>query len=221
MRSPGRGGVLFDVDGTLVDSNYLHTVAWSRSLADAGEWAPMNAIHRLVGMGGDNLVTELLGHGCPEAIRARPGHYQQLIGEVRPFPGARELVGSVHARGLVAALATSSPAEELETVLEVLPIGEFLEARTTADDVKSSKPDPDVFLAAMDLALLDPSRTLAIGDSVWDVEAARRAGIACLAVESGGFSRHELSEAGALHVYRDVEQLGDQLLTSAVARLSD
>jgi HAD superfamily hydrolase (TIGR01509 family) len=181
----------------------------------------MNAIHRLVGMGGDNLVTELLGHGCPEAIRARPGHYQQLIGEVRPFPGARELVGSVHARGLVAALATSSPAEELETVLEVLPIGEFLEARTTADDVKSSKPDPDVFLAAMDLALLDPSRTLAIGDSVWDVEAARRAGIACLAVESGGFSRHELSEAGALHVYRDVEQLGDQLLTSAVARLSD
>lgn len=217
MSPPKRAGVLFDVDGTLVDTNYLHTLAWSRALVEAGEWAPMNAIHRLVGMGGDNLVPELLGHDCPEAEQARPRYYRELISEVRPFPGARGLVERVHRHGLGAVLATSSPADELEHVLEVLPVGDYLDARTTADDIGSSKPDPEVFLTAMAVASLDPGRTLAVGDSVWDVRAARAAGIGCVAVETGGFSRHELSEAGALHVYRDVAEILQQFLTTPLA----
>ena len=217
--SPNRAGVLFDVDGTLIDTNYLHTLAWSRALRDAGEWAPMNAIHRLVGMGGDNLVPELLGHDSAEAVKVRSGRYQELIGEVRPFTGAHRLVDCAHQHGLVTALATSSPADELHAVLEALPIGEVVDVTITADDVGSSKPDPEVFLKAMEVASLDPARTLAIGDSVWDVEAARAAGIGCLAVESGGFSRHELSEVGALHVYRDVGELLQQFFTTPLAFL--
>jgi HAD superfamily hydrolase (TIGR01509 family) len=221
MTRAKRAGVLFDVDGTLVDSNYLHTLAWSRALSDAGEWAPMNAIHRLVGMGGDNLVPELLGHECHKAAEARSRRYRELIGDARPFPGARALMSKAHERGLVTALATSSPADELDQLLEILDVSDVLDAKTTADDIEASKPNPEVFVTAMDMAGLDPGRTLAVGDSVWDVEAARGAGIGCVAVESGGFSQHELSEAGALHVYRDVNEMADQFLTTPLALLLD
>jgi HAD superfamily hydrolase (TIGR01509 family) len=212
-------GVLFDVDGTLVDTNYLHTLAWSRAFRQSGEWAPMNAIHRLVGMGGDNLIPELLGHESPQAAEARTACYRDLIDEARVFPGARDLVAAVHDRGLATVLATSSPSDELDTLLELLEIDEFLDAKTTADDIDRSKPSPEVFLTAMSNASLDPARTLAIGDSIWDVEAARDAGIGCIGVESGGFGRHELSEAGAIHVYRDVKEIFDQLRTTPLATL--
>ena len=218
-RDPGRSGVLFDLDGTLVDTNYLHTLAWARALHDAGEWAPMNAIHRLVGMGGDLLVPELLGHDCPEAQEARSRRYRDLVHEAKVLPGARTLVTSVHGCGLATALATSSPADEVDRLLEVLDIADDLDVVTTADDVSMSKPDPEVFETAMRMAGMDPARTIAVGDSVWDVRAATAAGIGCLAVESGGFSRHELAEAGALQVYRDVEQIAHQLFTTPIALL--
>lgn len=215
----GRAGILFDVDGTLVDTNYLHTLAWSRALQEAGTWAPMHAIHRLVGMGADHLVTSLLGQQCPAAVAARPGQYRKLVAEARPFPGATELVAHAHQCGLRTALATSSPADELDRLLEVLQIEKYLDTMTTADDITRSKPDPEVFVTAMRVAGLEPGRTLAVGDSVWDVEAARAAGIACIAVESGGFSRHELDEAGALQVYRNVGELLQQFHTSPMAHL--
>jgi HAD superfamily hydrolase (TIGR01509 family) len=221
MSGTQRAGILFDVDGTLVDTNYLHTLAWSRALEDAGEWAPMNAIHRLVGMGGDQLLPELLGHESPAAKEARTDRYRELIGDARPFPGASGLVRLAHERGLTTALATSSPSDELDQLLELLDIDGVLDAKTTADDIESSKPDPEVFLTAMEVASLDPARTLAVGDSIWDVKAARAAGIGCLAVESGGFSQHELSEAGAVHVYRDVNEILQQFLTTPLARLLD
>jgi HAD superfamily hydrolase (TIGR01509 family) len=212
-------GVLFDVDGTLVDTNYLHTLAWARALDDVGEWAPMHAIHRLVGMGGDHLIPTLLGHDCDKASEARTVRYGELIGEAKAFPGAKDLVRRVDEAGLAAVLATSSPGHELKIVLGVLDIDDLLEAKTTADDIEASKPSPEVFLTAMANASLDPARTLAIGDSVWDVEAARSAGIGCIGVESGGFSRHELSEAGALHVYRDVREILEQFPTTPLATL--
>jgi HAD superfamily hydrolase (TIGR01509 family) len=215
----GRPGVLFDVDGTLVDTNYLHTLAWSRALVDAGEWAPMHAIHRLVGMGGDQLVPELLGHPSPEADEARADRYAELLPGARPFPGAAALVRAVHEAGVAAVLATSSPGDELDRVLVLLDMDESLDGRTTADDVGSSKPEPEVFQVAMDRFGLDPARTLAVGDSVWDVDAARAAGIGCVGVESGGFSRHELDEAGALQVYRNAGELRAQLWTSPLAVL--
>ena len=210
---------MFDLDGTLVDTNYLHTLAWARALEDAGDWAPMHAIHRLVGMGGDMLLPELLGHDCPAAEKARTPRYRELIGEARVFPGARDLVAAVHGAGLVTALATSSPADEVDQLLRLLDVDGHLDVVTTADDVATSKPDPEVFETSMRMAGLDPARTIAVGDSVWDVEAARAAGVACLALESGGFSRHELAEAGAMHVYRDVLEVARQLFTTPLALL--
>src|SRR5665213_2829040 len=113
MSGEHRPGVLFDVDGTLIDTNYLHCLAWSRAFRDAGEWAPMNAIHRLIGMGGDQLVSEILGHDSPDAVAARPAHYEALIGDVRAFPDARELLSQIHDLGLTVVLATSAPDNEL------------------------------------------------------------------------------------------------------------
>jgi HAD superfamily hydrolase (TIGR01509 family) len=214
-----RAGVLFDVDGTLVDTNYLHTLAWSRALRNAGEWAPMNAIHRLVGMGGDQLVAELVGHDSPAAVAARPGHYRALLDDVRVLPGATDVLRAVHDAGVAVVLATSAPDDELDFVLRLLAADDAIDARTTADDVGASKPDPEIIVTAMAVGSVDPRRALIVGDSVWDVQAARAAGIGCIAVETGGFSQHELSEAGALHVYRDVRELADQLRTGPVAAL--
>lgn len=215
-----RAGVLLDLDGTLVDTNYLHTLAWSRALRGAGEDAPMNAIHRLVGMGGDQLVPTLLGHECPPAAAARSDRYRELSGEIRALPGASELLAALHDAGLVVVIATSSPREELEAPLAALDADDVIDVVTSADDVSNSKPDPEVFVEAMKSAGLDPGRTVAVGDSIWDVQAARAAGVGCIGVETGGFSRHELSEEGALHVYRDVEELTRQLRTSPLGLLS-
>lgn len=206
-REQRKAGVLFDVDGTLVDSNYLHTLAWSRALRGAGEWAPMNAIHRLIGMGGDQLLGELLGHDCPAAREARPELYRELMPEVRPFPSASELLHETARLGLAVVLATSSPRFQLEASLALLDADDAITATTDADEVSSAKPDPEIFEKAMASAGLDRARTLAVGDSVWDVLAARRAGIGCVALESGGFSEHELAEAGARAVYKDAASL--------------
>ncbi|MGH8980212.1 MAG: HAD family hydrolase [Acidimicrobiales bacterium] len=226
-RDRSRPAVLFDLDGTLVDTNYLHTLAWSRALEEVGEWAPMHAVHRLIGMGGDQLLSTLLGHDCPEAAAARPRRYEELAGEARPFPGAAALLRRAARSGLAVVLATSAPAAELDAAWEVLAVDDperqrlegVVAARTTADDVASAKPDPEVFETAIDRAGADASRSVAVGDSVWDVEAARAAGLGCIGVESGGFSRHELADAGAVAVYRDVHVLLDQFAYSPLALL--
>jgi len=212
-------GVLFDLDGTLIDTNYIHTLAWSRALRDAGEWAPMNAIHRLVGMGGDQLVPELLGHDSAEATATRARHYSELTADVQVFPGAAKLLRTLHGQGLRVVLATSAPDEELATLRRALDADDAIDAQTTADDINSSKPDPEVFVTAMRNASIDPQRALAVGDSVWDIQAARAAGIGCITVETGGFSQHELSEAGSIRVYRDVNELLAQIQTSPLATL--
>ncbi len=214
-----RPGVLFDVDGTLVDTNYLHAVAWARAFRDAGEWAPMNAIHRLVGMGGDQLVPRVLGHESPDAVAARPQRYQELAGDIRPFPRAAELLRQIHNCGLAVVLATSAPADELQTLRQTLDADDAIDGQTTADDIGQSKPAPEVFLTAMAKCDVDARQALVVGDSIWDVEAARAAGVGCITVETGGFSQHELSEAGSLQVYRDVAELLAQLRTSPIAAL--
>ncbi len=179
----------------------------------------MNSIHRLIGMGGDQLVPELLGHDCPEAVAARRRRYQELVLDILAFPRAAEALRGVHNRGLLVVLATSAPDDELATLRKVLNAEDVIDGQTSADDVASSKPDPEVFVNAMKRFSIDPRRALAVGDSVWDVKAARAAGIGCIAVESGGFSQHELSEAGSLHVYRDVGEMVDQFQTSPLAQL--
>jgi HAD superfamily hydrolase (TIGR01509 family) len=219
MTGGRRPGVLFDIDGTLVDTNYLHALAWSRAFRDAGEWAPMNAIHRLVGMGGDQLVPRLLGHDCPDAVGARPRRYEELADDIRAFPRAAELLRQVHGAGLAVVLATSAPQDELQRLRKILDADDAIDGQTTADDIGDSKPAPEVFLTAMETFGIDPDHALAVGDSIWDVQAARAAGIGCLTVETGGFSQPELSEAGSLQVYRDVAELLAQLYTSPLAHL--
>lgn len=214
-----QSGVLFDVDGTLFDTNYLHSLTWSRAFEDAGEWAPMNAIHRLIGMGSNQLVEELLGYASPRAVAARPGRYQELIGEAYAFPGSVQLLRECKKNGLVVVIATSAEPDELETLLRKLDANDAIDATTTAADVEEPKPNPEVFLKAMEAGSIDPARAVAVGDSIWDIEAARRAGIGCIAVESGGYSQHELNEHGALHVYRDVGELLKQFYVSPLAML--
>jgi HAD superfamily hydrolase (TIGR01509 family) len=214
-----RPGVLLDVDGTLVDNNYLHTVAWSRAFAQAGEWAPMHAIHRLVGMGSERLVRHLLGHDCPAALEARGPCYRELMGEVRAFPGAADLIQELHAAGLVVVIASSGKADEIEAMVELIGAGDAIDAVTTADDVDQAKPEPDVFEAALKAGNVDDRRALVVGDSVWDAQAARAAGLGFVGVEAGGFSRHELAEEGALYVYRDIAELVRQWRTGPLAAL--
>ncbi len=215
----GRAGILFDVDGTLVDTNYLHALAWSRALRDAGEWAPTNAIHRLVGMGGDQLVVRLLGHTSETATQARTTRYAELIDEAQPFPGAGDLLRRAHDEGLAVVLASSAAPDELERMIEVVGAGDVIDATTSAGDVDDAKPSPDVFEKAMEVGAIDPERCLAVGDSVWDVQAARAAGVGCVAVETGGFSAHELREEGAVAVYRDVAELLAQFRTGPLGHL--
>ncbi len=215
----GRPGILFDLDGTLLDTNYLHTLAWSRALADCGEWAPMHAIHRLVGMGGDQLVPRLLGRDVPELHDARARRYRELLPEVRAFPGAARLLRAVHGAGVAVVIATSAPADELDAARRALAADDALDEVTSADDAPVSKPAPDLFEAALRRGGIDPARALVVGDSVWDIEAAEAAGLGCVGLESGGFSRHELSEAGAVAVYRDAGLLADQLFTGALSPL--
>jgi HAD superfamily hydrolase (TIGR01509 family) len=217
-RWPERGSagiaVLFDVDGTLVDTNYLHTLAWSRALADAGEWAPMNAIHRLVGMGGDQLVPHLLGHSNDAVLAARPGRYRELMPEARVFPGARRLLTALARQGAQVVLATSSPKDELEAMVALLDVGSAISHTTNGDDVDRTKPHADVFECALERAGLGPDDAVVVGDSVWDVEAAGRAGIRMVAVETGGFAAAELRTAGADAVYHDVGELLDSVKRS-------
>ncbi|MCU1366892.1 MAG: family hydrolase [Ilumatobacteraceae bacterium] len=214
-----RGLVLFDVDGTLVDSNYLHTIAWSRALHSAGEWAPMNAVHRLIGMGSDSLLPALIGRDDSTISDAWRAEYEKLIGEVRAFPGAADLLSQLHESGLTIGLATSAPATHLERMIDLLGVEASIDFSTHADDVARAKPDPEIFLTAMARGGGDAHTTLVVGDSTWDVVAANAARIRCIALESGGFSRAELREAGAIEVYEDVDSLRENLRTSPLAKL--
>jgi HAD superfamily hydrolase (TIGR01509 family) len=213
-------GILFDVDGTLVDTNYLHTLAWSRAFVDVGEWAPMNAIHRLVGMGSERLVEELIGKPSEAAADAREERYAELIDEARVFPGASQLLQRAHDEGLVVVLASSAPRDELDRMIELLDVGDAIDATTSADDVGEAKPAPDVFEAALRLGGVDRELCLVVGDSIWDVQAARAAGLGCVAVESGGFSAHELREEGAVAVHRDPAEVLAQWRTGPLGHLA-
>ena len=137
-----------------------------------------------------------------------------------PSPAPPTCCSRAHDAGLAVVLATSSPADELDAVRKILDADHVIDAATTSDDVEASKPGPDIFLAALDAGQVDPAMALVVGDSVWDVQAARAAGLGCIAVETGGFSQHELAEAGALHVYRDVAEIAAQLFTGPIASLA-
>ncbi len=213
-------GVIFDVDGTLTDTNYLHVVAWARALRDAGEDVAMASIHHLIGMGSDLLVEELLGHSSEDAAGGHDEHFRKLMPEMRAFPRSGDLLAEVHRRGALVALATSAGEEQLEAMLEAIGAPEgTIDHIVSADDVDHSKPAPDLFRAALDATGLEPADAVVVGDSVWDVKAAEPLGLKVVGVLTGGISRCHLEEAGAVAVYDDVAEILRDLDHTPIGRL--
>jgi HAD superfamily hydrolase (TIGR01549 family) len=210
---------ILDIDGTLVDTNYHHAVAWYRAFRQHGVVLPIWRIHRHIGMGGDQLVAALTDERTDEEkgddIRtAEKALYLALIEEVEPMEGARELIVDLKDRGSDVVLASSAKADEVEHYLDLLDARELADGWTTSADVEETKPEPDLVKAALEKVSGDGA--VMVGDTTWDVEAATRAGVATLAVMTGGFGRDELREAGALDVFESVAELRERLGETAL-----
>jgi len=215
--------ILFDIDGTLVDSNYAHVAAWSRALDDVGHPVDSWRIHRAIGMDSELLLADLLGGRADDlgerASELHSEHYLASAGSLRAFAGARDLVSAVAALGLQVVLATSAPEDELELLRSVLGIDNTVAVVTSAADVDQAKPAPDIVQVALERAGVEPADAIMIGDSVWDVRGAAHAGVPSIGLLSGGTGRLELLEAGALGVYDDAGDLLAHLDESPVATL--
>jgi HAD superfamily hydrolase (TIGR01509 family) len=197
---------LFDVDGTLVDTNYLHAVTWWEAFAQAGHVVPMAQIHRAIGMGSGQLLDKLLPGDRDQDADAdiRTAHtalYATYRARLRPLPGAADLLRACKRRGLTVVLASSADEAEFKTLRAALDAEDAIDEATFAGDVKSSKPAPDLVEVALDKAGVPAGQAVFIGDTVWDVEACRKAGVPCIGVLSGGIGRDELTSAGAAEVY--------------------
>jgi HAD superfamily hydrolase (TIGR01509 family) len=208
--------VLLDLDGTLVDSNYQHALAWYRAFRGAGFVLPMWKLHRAVGMGGDQLVKAMTSDEIEERMGdelriAEKALFRQMIWECEPLPGAQELLAELRRRGHTLVLASSANQQDLGHFLDKLGAREIADGWTTADDVAVSKPAPDIVVAALEKAGAKPSDAVLIGDSRWDVEAARRAKVDTVGVLTGGWAREELLDAGAVAVFETLEELRLQL----------
>jgi HAD superfamily hydrolase (TIGR01509 family) len=220
MATPSDFGVLFDVDGTLVDSNYLHVVAWWHAFRARGHQPSMNQLHQTVGQGSERFVESVLGHADDAVSDAHSDFYGPFLHRLVAFPGAAELLTTTKKAGLSVVLATSASAKETEHLLRAIDADDAIDVVTSKDDVEESKPDPDIVRTAMDKAGLVPQRCVFVGDTVWDVEAARRAGLDCVCVLSGGIAEEQLRDAGAVAVYRDVAHLLDDFEASALGALA-
>lgn len=199
--------VLLDIDGTLVDSAYFHAVAWWRACRRAGEYIPMARLHRLVGMGSDTLTKTVFGRVRSDIAEIEGDEYHRFDGELVALPGAADLIKFIASRGVQAVLASSSRPEDIPRLLTVIGAGSAVAAVVSAGDVEKSKPAPDVFSVAMDRAQADPARTVAVGDTRWDVMSAGASGIPTIGLTSGGWAEEELRDAGAVEVYRDPADL--------------
>jgi HAD superfamily hydrolase (TIGR01549 family) len=206
---------ILDIDGTLVDSNYFHALAWYRAFARNGHVLPVWRVHRHIGMGGDQLVAAL----CGDDVEARDGDdiraaeselYGELIEEVAPLQGARELIADLKERGATVVLASSAPPHEVDHYLDLLDARELADAWTTAGEVEHTKPAPDLVTSALDKVDGDGPAVM-VGDSTFDCEAAQRAGVDTIAVLTGGFSDAELLRAGATIVFHSIVELRERL----------
>ena len=211
---------IFDVDGTLVDTNYQHALAWFRAFRRYGITRPLWRIHRGIGMGGDTFVPEIAGqdverqHG--DALRdAWTEEFDQLIGEVQPFDATQSLLQEVKDRGFRLVLASSGKTQHVEAFLDLFGGRELADAWTTSDDAERSKPEPDIVETA--LARVEGASGVMIGDSVYDCLAAGRIGIPTLAVRTGGFSTEELEQAGAARVFDSLDELQSALDSTPLA----
>ena len=217
-------GVLFDVDGTLVDTTYLHAVTWWEALRQFEHDVPMAEIHRGIGMGSDKLLDHLLGddrdRDSDEAlVAAHDVLYGAWWERLRPLPGAADLLRACAKRGLAVVLASSAQARELAILREVVDADDAIRAATSSADAEQSKPAPDILEAALQQSGVDRKRSVYVGDAVWDVQAAGKLGIPCIGLTCGGTSAAELRDAGAVATYDTPAALLAALENSPIAAL--
>lgn len=207
MSAPARRprAALLDVDGTLVDSNDQHARAWVRALTEAGHPVPFDRVRRLIGMGGDKVIPALTpldptsDAGERLAERRSTLFMHEELPTVRPLPGARALLEALLQHGLVLVVATSAKAHEYEALVRIAGVEGLVDDRTTADDADRSKPDPDIIDAALRKAGVQPADAIMLGDTPYDVQAARAAGVRCVALRSGGWRDGDLADADAIY----------------------
>lgn len=215
-------GVLFDVDGTLVDTTYLHAVTWWEALRQGDHDVPMSTIHHAIGMGSDKILDALLGEerdrsGDGKLTDAHAALYSVYWQRLRPLPGAADLLRACAAAGQRVVLASSANERELAALRQALDADDVIKVATSASDADESKPAPDILGVALDRAGLAATEVVFVGDSVWDVRAAAHLEIPCIGVTCGGTSAEELNRAGAVAVYRDPAHLLDEFGTSPLA----
>jgi HAD superfamily hydrolase (TIGR01509 family) len=205
---------ILDVDGTLVDSNYQHALAWYRAFRLHGITIPVWRCHRAIGMGGDQLVAYLAGEGFAEregsTVRTEEhALFQQLIHEIQPFAGARGLIEDLKQRGCKVVLASSAKPEDIAHFLDLLDARELADGWTDSSSVEHTKPAPDLVEAALELVGGGPA--VMVGDSTWDCAAAKAAKVETVCVRTGGFGADELQEAGAVGVFDSIVELRERL----------
>ncbi len=222
LRSSKLRAVLLDIDGTLVDSNDAHAHAWVDVLAEAGHEVSFERVRAGIGKGGDKLLPELVGlsdespEGKKISERRTEIFQTRYMPTLKAFPRVRELLSALRERGLRLVVATSAKEEEVDKLLEIANVKDLVQAQTTSDDAESSKPDADIVAAALQRARCAPDEAIMLGDTPYDVEAARKAGVPCIALRCGGWDDASLGDAAA--VYADASDLLAHLAQSPFAR---
>ena len=211
---------MLDIDGTLVDTNYQHAIAWFMAFKQHEVFLPVWRIHRHIGMGGDQLVEALAGKDVDDELgddirAAEKALYLASIESVEPFEGSRELIEELKGQGRQVVLASSAKQQEVDHYLDVLDARELADDWTTSADVEETKPQPDLVVAALEK--LGTEEAVMVGDTPWDIKAAQKADVPTVAVLTGGFSDDELEEAGAVAVFESIEELRERLAETPLA----
>lgn len=220
-----RAAVLFDVDGTLVDSSYFHTLAWWQAFRQAGYDVPMARIHRSVGMGGDKILASLLpaGRDTAEDSTVMTSHaavFATFWPSLRPLAGAKDLLARCHGTGFAVALASSARDRDLEVLRATIGADRFIDAATSSSDAAESKPAPDILVAALKAVDVHARDAVYVGDAVWDIYAARALDIPAIGLTCGGTSEAELRDAGAVEIYASPQELLENFNGSAIGALA-
>ncbi len=208
------------MDGTLLDTNYLHVVAWWEAFRERGHDVRCADIHRALGLGSGELIKRVLGTNDPSVSDAHSRHYAPYLGRMRPLPGARELLIATAKLGLSVVIATSAKGDEVDLMLDALDAGGAITSVVSSADVERAKPDPGLVERALAESGTAPGEAVMVGDTVWDVIAARRAGVPCIGLLSGGIEAEQLRDAGAAEIYRDAAALLEDLAPSGIGRLA-
>lgn len=223
---PRISAVLFDVDGTLVDTNYLHAVTWWEAFRQYGHHVPMARIHRTIGMGSDKLIDHLLpddrDRGLDDELQsARTALYALYWPRLKAFDGAADLLRACAHRGLQVVLASSASAREMQVLRAAIDAEDAVTEATCASDARESKPAPDILEIALQRSAVTPDAAVFVGDTVWDIQACNKAGLACIAFLTGGIGAAELREAGAVEVYQGPTELLQSLHDSLITRCAE